>query len=201
MTNGAVDQESQTTERKEDAQCSSGVYFGNGNPLNTSVRISGNEQSNQTAEITAILTALQCTDPTVPLMIITDSRYAMDGLTRHLPTWEDNGWTRIANSKWIKAATYHLRCHSAPTVFKWTKGHAGTPGNDEADALANLGNHRLQIDKHLARTTKRSPTSQQNTKYTWKHITSPKDISNDDWLNTNEVLVDITLPRPSEKTR
>lgn len=101
------------------------------------------------------------------------------------------------SSKWFKAAAYHLRHRSAPTGFKWTKGHAGTPGNDQVDALANLGAdkldtdatdtntpdnfklqgvelttitqalaYRLQIDRHLARTTKQSPASRQTTKYT-----------------------------------
>lgn len=61
----------------------SGVYFGKGH-LNTAAKIPGPSQTNQTVEIPVILLALQRTDLAVPLAIVTGSRYAMDGLTKHL---------------------------------------------------------------------------------------------------------------------
>ncbi|KAF8833061.1 hypothetical protein BDN67DRAFT_917680, partial [Paxillus ammoniavirescens] len=84
--------------------------------------------------------------PNAPLTIFTDSRYAMDGLTKHLPSWEDDGWIGVANSEWFKAAAYHLRTRAAPTYFKWTKGHARTRGNEEADRLANIGAQKPQAN-------------------------------------------------------
>ncbi|KAF8139896.1 hypothetical protein EV363DRAFT_315601 [Boletus edulis] len=55
----------------------------------------------------AVVDKLQ-SDPTTPITIITDSRYLIDGLTKHLSTWEDNGWNDIRNAEWFQAAAYQL---------------------------------------------------------------------------------------------
>lgn len=85
------------------------MWLDNNHSLNKAIRIPGDDQSNQTGEIAAITVALQIIDPTTPLTIVSDSRYAIDGLTKHLPTWEDHGWTDISNHKWFQSAAYHLR--------------------------------------------------------------------------------------------
>ena len=93
-----------------------------------------------------MIVALQHTDPTIPTTIITDSRYVVDGLTKHLGTWEDRGWTGVRNATWFQAAAYQLRRRAAPTNFKWVQGHARTLGNERADALANQGARKDQLD-------------------------------------------------------
>ncbi|KAI0349253.1 hypothetical protein OH77DRAFT_1507538 [Trametes cingulata] len=60
-----------------------------------------------------------------------DSRYAIDGLTLHLPKWEGRGWLGVANAALFKEAAADLRARSAPTTFRW--------GNEEADKLARQG--------------------------------------------------------------
>ncbi|KAF8126585.1 hypothetical protein EV363DRAFT_1173921, partial [Boletus edulis] len=122
-----------------DAACGSGIWISDDNPKNRAIRVPGPHQSNQIGEIAAVIVALQQSDPTTPITIITDSRYVIDGLTKHLSTWEDNGWTGIRNAEWFQAAAYQLRRRAAPTNFKWVKGHAKTLGNERADALANKG--------------------------------------------------------------
>ncbi|KAG1870491.1 hypothetical protein C8R48DRAFT_596911, partial [Suillus tomentosus] len=57
---------------KHDAQCGSGIWFGENNPLNKAVRIPGKNQSNQAGEIAAILIGLQSVSPLAPITIITD---------------------------------------------------------------------------------------------------------------------------------
>ncbi|KAG1870492.1 RnaseH-domain-containing protein, partial [Suillus tomentosus] len=83
-----------------------------------------------------------------PITIITDSRYAIDGLTNHLRNWEDQGWIGIANSELFKATAYHLRKRAATTAFRWIKGHNGIRGNEEADNLASIGAQKNLCD-HL----------------------------------------------------
>ena len=124
---------------KENAQCGSGVWFEEGSEHNQALRIPGPNQSNQIGEIAAIIAALEKTPNYIPLTIKTDSRYAIDGLTTHLSTWEDRGWIGVENRQWFKRAAYLLRKRSARTKFKWVKGHNGELGNERSDQLAKQG--------------------------------------------------------------
>jgi len=74
-----------------------------------------------------------------PLLLISDSKYAIDGLTTHLTNWEDQGWIGISNTPFFKRAAYLLRRRTAPTAFKWVKGHDGIKGNEKCDALTKEG--------------------------------------------------------------
>ncbi|KAH9853759.1 hypothetical protein C2E23DRAFT_684645, partial [Lenzites betulinus] len=79
------------------------------------------------------------------LHIVSDSRYAIDGLTRHVHHWEDTGWIGVANAPTLRKVTAALRARSAPTTFRWVKGHSGDKGNEEADRLAKAGADKLPI--------------------------------------------------------
>ncbi|EPQ50508.1 RnaseH-domain-containing protein, partial [Gloeophyllum trabeum ATCC 11539] len=111
------------------------------------IRVPGPDQSNQAGELTAILVALQTIPTFRPITFITDSMYVIEGLTRHLGTWEDQGWINIENSTLFHATAYHLRIRSATTAFQWVKGHNGDPGNEAADALAREGAEKDQPDE------------------------------------------------------
>ncbi|KAI0677753.1 hypothetical protein C8Q78DRAFT_1090248, partial [Trametes maxima] len=73
------------------------------------------------------------------LHIVSDSKYTIKGLTEHLLSWEDKGWIGVANETVLREAAAELRARSAPTTFRWVKGHAGIRGNEEADKLAAQG--------------------------------------------------------------
>ena len=70
---------------------------------------------------------------------MTDSRFALDGLTKNLPDWERKGWIAVSHAKLFKTTTAWLRYRSGPTKLQWVKGHSGTEGNNEADKLAGSG--------------------------------------------------------------
>lgn len=123
----------------ENAAAGSGVWFGHEDPRNIARRVPGTTQTNQAGEVFAITLAARATPPFAPLHIISDSRYAIDGLTMHLQDWSDKGWIGVANADHFKSAAYQLRTRSATTTFEWTKGHAGTEGNEGADRLAGMG--------------------------------------------------------------
>ena len=124
---------------KKNAWCSSRVWFGYKDSRNKAVQIPGKSQSNQVAEIAAVIIALESVPPYQPIKIITDSKYMIKGLTNYLETWEDNGWIGIKNTNLFKKATHLIRHRSVKTTMKWVKGHNGVQGNKGSDALAKQG--------------------------------------------------------------
>ena len=123
----------------EDAQAGSGVWYGDSDPRNISERVPHAVQSNQTGELTAILLAVSRHDPLDNLHIISDSRYAIDGLMRNLERWERRGWIDITHGDLFRETVAKIRWRRGTTSLEWTKGHSGTRGNEEADRLAGEG--------------------------------------------------------------
>ena len=118
------------------AKAAYGVWFGSDDQRNSCGRVPGPAQSNQTAEVYAIEMAARLADARAPLRILSDSKFATEGLTRHLQLWEDLGWTTVKHADSFKRAIAVIRDRQAPTVLKWVKGHAGILGNEGADRLA-----------------------------------------------------------------
>lgn len=122
------------------AQAGSGIWFGQDDERNKSIRVPETmPQTNQTGEVLAIWYAASTTPLSAPLHIKSDSLYAIDGLTKHLTSWEDKGWIGIANAALFRATAAVLRRRSAVTTFQWVKGHSGLEGNEGADRLAKAG--------------------------------------------------------------
>jgi ribonuclease HI len=104
--------------------------------------ISGAEPltTNNRMELTAVIRALEALKRPVAANIYTDSEYVRRGITEWLPGWKARGW-RTADKKPVKnqdlweqldalAARHSIEWH-------WVPGHAGVPGNERVDALAN----------------------------------------------------------------
>ncbi len=94
----------------------------------------------------AILKAANTIPKFIPLGIMTDSMYAINGLTKYLSKWEDNGWIGVKNAPFFKKAAHILKQHIATTSFQWIKGHNGIQGNEESDRLAKEGANKLALD-------------------------------------------------------
>ena len=124
---------------KVDAKCSSGIWFGREHRLNKAIKVPGPHQSNQVGELIAVIATAEVTPNFLKLRIVTDSKYVIEGLTEHLPNWENRGWIGISNTDLFKRAVYLLKTRMAPTIFKWIKGHAGFLGNEESNTLAKEG--------------------------------------------------------------
>lgn len=131
---------------KLNAQCGSGIWFGPEHEQNLAVRVPGPQQSNQIGEIAAIIAAVNAVPRFQPLTIVSDSRYAIEGLTTHLQKWEDDGWIGIKNAAFFKRAAFLLRSRTATTNFKWVKGHNGNLGNEQSDQLARNGANKPEAD-------------------------------------------------------
>ncbi|OCH95326.1 ribonuclease H-like protein [Obba rivulosa] len=128
------------------ARAGAGVWFGRGNPRNCALRIPGPAQSSPIAETVAVLLAAKLAPLWRPLHIISDSKYIIEGMTKHLPKWEAVGWIGVKNANFLRATAFHLRRRSAITTFRWVKGHNGEPGNEAADALARTAAEKPATD-------------------------------------------------------
>ena len=98
--------------------------------------------TNNRMELMAAIRALESLTRPVTVRLHTDSTYVRNGITKWLPTWKRNGW-QTAGKQPVKNADLWQRLEAAverhDVDWRWVKGHAGNPGNERADALANRG--------------------------------------------------------------
>ena len=104
----------------------------------------GGEQdtTNNRMELTAVIRALEALKRPVPVKLYPDSKYVQQGISAWIHNWKRNGW-RTADKKPVKNADLWQELDVLARQFQvewtWVKGHAGNPGNERADELANRG--------------------------------------------------------------
>jgi ribonuclease HI len=102
---------------------------------------SGGERSttNNRMELMAAIEGLKALKRPSTVIIHTDSRYVMDGLTRWLPRWKKNGW-KTSDKKPVKNAdlwrVLDEETLKHDVVWRWVAGHSGHAENERADRLA-----------------------------------------------------------------
>jgi ribonuclease HI len=117
-----------------------GVWFGPDDPRNLSEPLQG-DQTNNRAELTAMLRALHCCMNINNAEILTDSKYVKDGLETWIHTWKKNGWktakkTKVLNSDlWCQLYSLYLMLHGRVKII-YVPAHCGIHGNEMADTLA-----------------------------------------------------------------
>ena len=98
--------------------------------------------TNNRMELMAAIQALESLTRPSTVRLTTDSVYVRNGITSWLPGWKRNGW-RTSDKKPVKNADLWQRLEAAAqrheVTWDWVKGHAGHPGNERADRLANKG--------------------------------------------------------------
>ena len=102
----------------ENAAAGSGIWYGDNDTRNTSARVAHTNQSNQTGELMAILIAVRDNPPESNLRIISDSKYAIDGLTKHAGKWESQNWSGNQNGDFFKCITAWIRTRTGTTTLK-----------------------------------------------------------------------------------
>ncbi|NXA11990.1 RNH1 Ribonuclease, partial [Sapayoa aenigma] len=125
------------------ARAGIGVYWGPGHPLNTSERLPG-RQTNQRAEIHAACKAIeQAKSQNIKKLIIyTDSKFTINGITSWVDNWKTNGWRTSSGGSVINKEDFErLDNLSKDIEIQWmhVPGHSGFQGNEEADRLAREG--------------------------------------------------------------
>ena len=105
-------------------------------------QISGAEAltTNNRMELTAVIRALETLKQPVAARLYTDSQYVRRGITEWLVAWKARGW-RTADRKPVKNQDLWEQLEAVSArhriEWRWVPGHAGVPGNERVDRLAN----------------------------------------------------------------
>ena len=103
--------------------------------------------TNNRMELTAVIRALEAMKRPVRARIHTDSQYVQKGISEWIHGWKRNGW-KTSDKKPVKNADLWQELDALAAKHRidwlWVQGHAGDPGNERADALANRGIDEIQ---------------------------------------------------------
>jgi len=96
--------------------------------------------TNNRMELQAVIEALQALKRPLAVRLFTDSQYVRRGILEWLPQWKARGW-KTADRKPVKNQDLWQQLETAAARHRiewhWVPGHAGIPGNERCDVLAN----------------------------------------------------------------
>jgi ribonuclease HI len=98
--------------------------------------------TNNRMELTAAIRGLEALKRDCRIILHTDSEYVRRGISEWMDNWKRRGW-KTAAKKPVKNEDLWRQLDEAAQRhdidWRWVRGHDGNPGNERADALANLG--------------------------------------------------------------
>ncbi|MCP3909073.1 MAG: ribonuclease HI [Oceanicoccus sp.] len=102
--------------------------------------------TNNKMELQAAIEGLKALKEPCEVMLYTDSKYVMQGMTEWLQGWKAKGWKTAAkkpvkNVEFWQALDEQVARHKV--AWQWVKGHSGHRENEIADQLANQGCDQL----------------------------------------------------------
>ncbi len=97
--------------------------------------------TNQVAELTAVLHAIEAHPGDEPLVIESDSQYAIKCASEWVVGWKRKGWrtasgSPVQNLALVQGIERAIAERSGPVRFVWVRGHVGNYYNEQADLLA-----------------------------------------------------------------
>jgi ribonuclease HI len=100
--------------------------------------------TNNRMELMAVIQALQALKRPCAVTLHVDSQYVLKGMTEWLTGWKAKGWRTstkqpVKNVELWQALDELVNNAGHAIKWRWVRGHNGDPGNERADALANLG--------------------------------------------------------------
>lgn len=97
--------------------------------------------TNNVAELDAVRRVLIAAPTDVKLLILADSQYTINVITKWSDGWARNNWRRrdgkpVQNRRLIEELAGRWRARQGTVKIEWVRGHAGHPLNNAADMLA-----------------------------------------------------------------
>ena len=104
--------------------------------------LSGGEAdtTNNRMEMTAVIRALEALIEPCEVVIHSDSRYVIDGMTQWIHGWQKKGWVNSSKKPVRNADLWHELIDAArrhKIAWQWVKGHDGHVENERVDQLAS----------------------------------------------------------------
>jgi ribonuclease HI len=98
--------------------------------------------TNNRMELMAVIESLNALKRPCAVVLHTDSQYVQKGISEWIHGWKARGWKTAAREP-VKNVDLWQALDLAQALhqvdWRWVRGHAGHPGNERADALANRG--------------------------------------------------------------
>ncbi|MGN1047221.1 MAG: ribonuclease HI [Eubacteriales bacterium] len=98
------------------------------------------QTTNNRMELTAAIEALSALKEPCRVVLTSDSRYLVDGITKGwAASWKKNGWKKSDKSKALNPDLWERLLELTETheiEWIWVKGHAGHPYDERCDELA-----------------------------------------------------------------
>lgn len=98
--------------------------------------------TNNRMELTAAIKALKQLKRPCRVELWTDSTYVKKGISEWIFAWKKNHWKTAAKKPVVNQDLWQqldTLTQQHEVSWHWVKGHAGHPGNEIADQLANQG--------------------------------------------------------------
>ena len=96
--------------------------------------------TNNRMEMTAVVKALNALTEPCEVVLHTDSRYVIDGMTKWIHGWKKKGWVNASKQPVRNADLWHDLIEAArrhKIEWQWVKGHDGHIENERVDRLAS----------------------------------------------------------------
>ncbi len=98
------------------------------------------DTTNNRMEMTAAIEALNALIEPCDVILHTDSRYVIDGITKWVEGWKRKGWVNASKQPVRNADLWHELIAAAgrhKVDWQWVKGHDGHPENERVDRIAS----------------------------------------------------------------
>ncbi len=105
------------------------------------------QTTNNRMELMGAIAALEALKEPCVVVLHSDSKYVLQGISEWLPGWKRKGW-KTAGGSAVKNQDLWERLDAAAAPhrmqWQWVKGHAGHPDNERVDALARAEAERFR---------------------------------------------------------